>query len=88
VKVRKVLSADGSHEHIEGVCTDGGRHYTRQQVVDSISAGDVWKTCVGGYEAPIGALASCPWPGCPIAPYLRTNTDSPEQQDLENLDRC
>jgi len=37
-KVRKELSADKSHEHIEGVCTTDGTHYTRQQVVDSIDA--------------------------------------------------
>src|SRR5262249_18618385 len=26
----------GKHEHIEGVCTENGTHYTRKQVVDSL----------------------------------------------------
>ena len=52
-KVRKELSADGKHKHIEGVCTSDGADYTRKEVVDSIDAGNTWKTSADGYEATI-----------------------------------
>lgn len=53
------LSADGTHRHIEGVCTSAGTHYTRQEVVDSINAGNTWKTSADGYEATIATMAYC-----------------------------
>ena len=40
-RVRKELSEDGTHRHIEGVCTDTGDHYTRREVVDSIDKGNI-----------------------------------------------
>lgn len=87
-KVRKELSDDASHEHIEGVCTDAGVHYSRQQVVDSINAGNTWKTSADGYEATITTMSYCPKANCLAKPYIKTNPDSTKKDNLENLDRC
>jgi hypothetical protein len=87
-KVRKELSSDGKHRHLEGVCTDTGAHYTRQQVVDSIKAGNTWKTSAGGYTATITTMLYCPKPGCLTTPYIKTNPDSTGQDNLENLPEC
>lgn len=87
-KVRKELSADTTHEHIEGVCTSDGAHYTRQQVVDSIDAGNTWKTSADGYEATIEKMAYCPRGKCYGKPYIKTKPDSTKKDNLENLDRC
>jgi hypothetical protein len=87
-KVRKERSHDGTHEHIEGVCPDSGVHYTRQEVVDSINAGNTWKTSAGGYEATIEPITYCPQGACLATPYIRTNPDSTGKDNLENLDRC
>jgi hypothetical protein len=87
-KVRKELSDDGTHEHIEGVCTGDGTHYTRGEVVDSINAGNIWKTSADGYEAVIEPVAFCPRASCYAKPYIRTNPDSTTKDNLENLDRC
>jgi hypothetical protein len=86
--VRKEASADGSHRHIEGVCTADGTHYTRSQVVDSIDAGNIWKTSVGGYEATIRKVTYCPRPRCLATPYIETKADSTKKDNLENLDEC
>lgn len=86
--VRKELSADGTHRHIEGVCTVSGTHYTRRQVVDSIDADNTWKTKVDGYEAVITKIAYCPSPACMATPYIKTNPDSTKKDNLENLDPC
>jgi hypothetical protein len=87
-KVRKQLSADGTHQHIEGVCTSSSTHYTRQEVVDSINAGNTWKTSADGYEATIATMAYCPKANCLAKPYIRTNPDSTKKDNLENLDSC
>lgn len=87
-KVRKELSADGTHEHIEGVCTANAIHYTRREVVDSINAGNTWKTSADGYEATITTMSSCPRSNCSATPYIKTNPDSTKKDNLENLDRC
>ena len=87
-KVRKENSADGTHRHIEGVCTDAGTHYTRQQVVDSINAGNTWKTSADGYSATIGVLSYCPKSNCLAKPYIKTKPDSTKKDNLENLDAC
>jgi hypothetical protein len=87
-KVRKELSSDGTHRHIEGVCTDAGVHYTRKQVVDSIKAGNTWKTKAGGYDATITTMSYCPKANCLASPYIRTNPDSTKQDNLENLPAC
>jgi len=85
-KVRKEMSDDGTHEHIEGVCTDDGTHYTRKEVVDSINDGNLWKTRANGHEATIHPVGRCP--RCSATPYIETNPDSTEKDNLENLDRC
>jgi hypothetical protein len=87
-KVRKELSSDGTHRHIEGVCTNGRTYYTRKQVVDSINAGDTWKTSADGYEATITTMSYCPRTGCMATPYIKTNPDSTKKDNLENLDSC
>jgi hypothetical protein len=87
-KVRKELSADGSHRHIEGVCTNSGTHYTRQEVVDSINAGNTWKTQADGYEATIKVMTYCPQGSCLAKPYIETNRDSTKKDNLEYLDPC
>jgi hypothetical protein len=87
-KVRKESSADKTHEHIEGVCTTDGTHYTRQQVVDGIDAGNTWKTSADGYEATIEKMKFCPKDKCLAQPYIKTKPDSTKKDNLENLDRC
>lgn len=87
-KVRKELSSDRSHEHIEGVCTSDGVHHTRQTVVNSIASGNLWRTSADGYEATITTIRFCPKPNCLAQPYIRTNPDSTKKDNLENLDRC
>jgi len=87
-KVRKESSSDGSHKHIEGVCTTAGVHYTRKQVVDSIKAGNVWKTSADGYTATVETMSYCPKSGCLAAPYIKTKSDSTKKDNLENLDAC
>jgi len=87
-KVRTELSDDGTHKHIEGVCTSGGVHYTRKEVVESINEGHAWKTRAGAYEAEIAILSYCPKDGCLAKPYIRTNPDSTKKDNLENLDPC
>ncbi len=87
-KVRKELSSDGTHRHIEGVCTEAGLHYTRKQVVDSINAGNTWKSKAGNYEATIEAIKFCPKPSCLASPYIKTKPDSTKLDNLENLPAC
>lgn len=87
-KVRKELADDGSHRHIVGVCTSDGTYYTRRQVVDSINAGNTWKTSADGYEATITTLRFCWRSSCLATPYIRTDPDSTKKDNLENLDEC
>lgn len=87
-RVRREWATDRSHKHIEGVCTDSNVHYSRQSVVNSIGAGNTWITRAGGYTASITVVRSCPRPGCRAAPYIRTNPDSSELDNLENLPDC
>jgi Protein of unknown function (DUF3892) len=87
-RVRKERSADGSHQHIAGVCTTDNRHYTRLAVVDSINAGNTWETSAGGFTATILTIRYCPRSGCLASPYLKTNPNSNELDNLENLPKC
>jgi hypothetical protein len=87
-KVRKEMSSDGSHKHIEGVCTSDGTHYTRKQVVDSIKDGNTWKTSAGGYSETIETITYCPKAGCMATPYIKTKPDSTKLDNLENLPLC
>lgn len=84
-KVRKERSSDGSHQHIEGVITTAGVHFTRREVVASIDAGSTWQTSAGGYTAIIRKLTYCPRAKCYATPYISTNPDSTKQDNLENL---
>ncbi|WP_308467932.1 DUF3892 domain-containing protein [Rathayibacter soli] len=84
-KVRKELSADGTHRHIEGVITNMSVHYTRKQVVDSITAGNTWQTSAGGYAATVRQVSYCPRSACMASPYIQTNPDSTKLDNLENL---
>lgn len=87
-RVRKELSADGTHRHIEGVCTSDGTHYKRKDVVASIDAGNTWKTKAEGYEATIEKVTYCHRPACMATPYIKTHPDSTKKDNLENLDEC
>jgi hypothetical protein len=88
-KVRKEWSDEGGrHEHIEGVCTTNGTHYTRRQVVDSINAGNTWVTSAGGREAMIRPITYCPSGACLASPYITTRPDNSRDDNLENLPRC
>jgi hypothetical protein len=88
-KVRKEWSDQGGrHEHIEGVCTTSGAHYTRRQVLDSIHAGDSWVTSAQGRDAVIRPISECHAPGCHAAPYITTRPDNSKDDNLENLPRC
>ncbi|GAB3403448.1 hypothetical protein [Flindersiella endophytica] len=84
-RVRKERSEDCSHRHLEGVITDSGRHYTRRQVVESIRAGDQWRTNGAGPSATIHALAYCPRGTCLATPYLATCSGGGELDNLEDL---
>jgi hypothetical protein len=86
--VRRETSADGTHTHVEGVCTDAGEHRTREQVVESIMAGNVWQTAAHGYAVTITTMSFCPAPKCLASPYLRTDPDSTTLDNLENLPDC
>jgi hypothetical protein len=54
--------------------------------VDSIDAGNTWKTSADGYEATIEKMEKCP--KCPAKPYIKTKPDSTKKDNLENLDLC
>lgn len=84
-KVRKEFSADQSHRHLEGVITTAGIHYTRNEVVNSIAAGNTWMTSAGGYSATIRSVSYCPKGSCLAKPYIQTNPDSTKLDNLENL---
>ena len=84
-KVRKEWSSDGSHRHITGVLTNGGSHYTRQDVVNSIGIGHSWEVNAGGHHVRIRVIASCLHESCSVAPYIKTNSGSTGLDNLENL---
>jgi Protein of unknown function (DUF3892) len=87
-QVRKELSADGTHEHIAGVCTQDGTYHTRREVVERIRAGETWMTSAAGYEAEIEPIVYCPQPNCLATPYIRTRPYSTRKDNIENLDPC
>ena len=76
------------HEHIGGVCTAHGDHYTREQVVRSIAEGNAWVTWDGWTSALIRPADRCPFPGCVGTPYLTTRPDDTTTNGLERLPRC
>lgn len=87
-KVRKELSANRSHEHIEGVCTADGAHLTRADVASRIDAGEPWYSSGGGTLVRIKKISGCPVTGCPATPYITTAPDDTTANNLENLPRC
>lgn len=87
-KVRKEMSADGSHEHVEGLCTVFGTYVTRAYVAGRIDVGEDWYSSAAGRSARIRRLARCPRAGCPTSPYLTTAPDHTAANNLENLPRC
>jgi Protein of unknown function (DUF3892) len=88
-KVRMESSDQGGrHEHIEGVCTTANLHYTRKEVVDSLDAGDSWKTSADGSSATIKKMTYCKHAGCMATPYITTDADATAKDNLDNLPPC
>jgi hypothetical protein len=88
IGVRKALSDDATHRHVSEVCTAGPIRYTRQEVIDSIRAGESWRTLADGDSAEIHIVEACPYHGCSLSPYIATNPDSTTNDNLENLHSC
>jgi hypothetical protein len=87
--VRKELSSDRSHHHIEGVCTDTALHYTRAQVVTGLDRGERWVTKgADGSQAIIREATYCPHGSCYLSPYITTAPDHTTANNLENLKAC
>lgn len=87
-RVRNETAIGGSHRHIAGVCTDHGTYYTRSQVVNSINAGNTWKTSSGGTSATIHPIPFCRYRGCMATPYITTSPDATTQDNLDHLPEC
>jgi hypothetical protein len=88
VKVRKETSADGSHRHIEGVCTADGTHYTRAQVAADIDRGVAWSSSGGGATATVRKITYCPAAACMATPYITTSPDYTTKNNLDDLPPC
>jgi hypothetical protein len=87
VGVTKAPSADGTHDHVSDLCTQGAIHYTRHEVIESIEAGDRWRILAHGMNGEIRVIESCPHPGCMLGPYIQSNTHGTGTDNLENLPR-
>jgi len=90
-RVRKEWSGTGTtqHEHLVGVCPELGGFKTNQQVVDSITSGEEWRTKAGdGSSARIKPMTYCPHGTCIHKPYITTAPDHSTANNLENLPRC
>jgi hypothetical protein len=88
VKVRKETSSDGTHRHIEGVCTADGSHYTRSQVVADLDRGVAWYSSGGGSPVAIRKLRFCPASACLATPYITTSPDGISKNNLDDLPAC
>ena len=68
----------------EGITHLGGYRWrsTRQQVIDSIQAGNTFYTLVGGRRADVGIVEG------PNGPYLRTHADGYWNDNLLSLPEC
>jgi Protein of unknown function (DUF3892) len=87
-RTRKQVSSDGTHQHIEGVCTSDQRYYMRAQVVAGLERGEVWETDGGGGRARIREISYCPHNGCYLGPYITTAPDHTSANNLDNLPPC
>jgi hypothetical protein len=87
-RVRKELSADGTHWHVEGVCTQDGNHHPKAVVAASIDGGEAWFASDGDSTVMIRTIVSCPMPPCSASPYLTTSPDHSATNNLENLPHC
>jgi hypothetical protein len=87
-KVRKESSQDGTHEHIAGVCSEGGTYYTRKEVTDGLDRGESWQTSGGGNTAKIRKITYCPVDACLLSPYITTDPDHTTSNNLDNLPAC
>ena len=85
---RKEASADGTHEHVAGVCTTVGTYFTRAEVVSGIDRGETWLTSGGGSTARIKKISYCPRTGCYLSPYITTAPDHTTANNLDNLPPC
>jgi hypothetical protein len=85
VGATKAPSADGTHDHVSGLCTQGAIHHTRQEVIESIEAGDRWRILAPGLDGEIQVIETCPHPGCSLGPYIQSNTHGTGTDDLETL---
>lgn len=87
-KVRKERSSSGTHDHIEGVCTSGGTHYIRGQVIAALDRHEDWHTEASGRTAKIRKIDQCTHPGCSLTPYITTAPDHTATNNLDNLPPC
>jgi hypothetical protein len=87
-RIRKELSADGTHWHIEGACTADSTHYPREVIASRIDGGEPWFSSGGATQVRIRTIVSCPMPPCSASPYLTTAPDHTATNNLENLPRC
>jgi hypothetical protein len=86
-RVHKGLSANGTHEHVEAICTTANLKYTRDQVIASINGADDWYTSVGGRSAKI-IVVNNGCGRCHLKPYIRTTADSTTSDNLLSLPAC
>lgn len=89
--VRKEESGVGKnrHEHIVGVCPEGGGFRTNQQVIDGINRGEDWRTKgPDGSTARIKPMQYCPHSQCLHKPYITTHPDHTPANNLDKLPRC
>ncbi len=82
--VRKELSPDATHRHISELHTQGAIRFTRLEVIDSIRAGNTWKTLADGRATEIHIVERCPHDGCILGPYIASDPDG--TGNLESLD--
>lgn len=85
--VRMERARDGSHEHIVEVRTSDGARHNRRQVVESMTAGNVWAVEAEGQTVNLEPQRFCPRPNCAAAPYFQTHPTSISKDNIENLDR-
>ena len=86
IGVRREPAADGSHDHVAGVCAPRGLYYSRAELVASIRRGDVWELPAHGEPVTVVLTDRCP--RCEVSPYVATARASLSQPTLESLADC